>query len=275
MARAGLVPKPQPLHRNVQATEKMQWSPIEMMLILAARQIRDREVLFVGTYWPLIVATLAKKIHAPDAILIFEGGLVCESLSDGVPFMTTDPYLVSNATLCGDCVDSLQILQQGYVTTALLSASAIDKYGNVNTTCVGDYSRPEVRLAGSGGASDIMALARVMVILEQNSRRFPEKVDYVTSPGFLSGGNARMEAGLKMGTGPDSVITTMGIFRFDSERHEMYLAAIFPGSNPKKVRESVQWDLRVAESLKHMPPPTEYELKVLREEVDPHRIFLR
>lgn len=242
---------------------------------MAARQIQDREILFVGTYWPLVSATLAKKLHAPQAIFVFEGGLVCDFLDGPAPLLTTDPRLASSAALCGDCIDALQILQGGHVTRGLLSANAIDRFGNVNTTCVGDYDRPKARLAGSGGASDIMALTRVLVIIEQEKRRFPERVDYITSPGFLGGGTSRELAGMTMDTGPTTVVTTMGVFRFDVQSREMYLAACYAGTDPDKIRSLVQWDLKVAGNLEWLPPPTDDELRVLREEVDPQRVFLR
>jgi glutaconate CoA-transferase subunit B len=152
----------------------------------------------------------------------------------------------------------------------------VDRFGNINTTCVGDYRRPSVRLAGSGGACDFGSLAkRLIIILEHDRRRFPERVDFITTPGYLSGGRSREEAGLRVGTGPTQVVTSLGIFGFEPETREMLLERIHGGIQVKDVVKAVQWPLRVSERLEEIPPPTPEELRILREEVDPHGMYLR
>ena len=158
----------------------------------------------------------------------------------------------------------------------LLSAAIVDKYGNINTTCIGDYENPKVRMAGSGGAADLAALSkRFVIMLEHDVHRFPESVDYITTPGYLKGYNSREEAGLPIGTGPSAVITTMGVFRFDDESKEMMLTEHHPGTDIETIKRSMGWELKVAEDVRETPPPSEEELKVLRSEVDPMGMYLK
>jgi glutaconate CoA-transferase subunit B len=156
---------------------------------------------------------------------------------------------------------------------ALLSAASVDRYGNINTTCIGDYTRPKVRFGGSGGACDFGCLAsKLVVILEHDRRRFPEKVDFVTTPGYLEGHGDRVKAGLRPQTGPYAVVTTLGLFHFD-DTGEMFLRAYHPAASVEQVKSSVQWDLKIAEDVRPMKPPTEEELTVLRR-LDPDKMYL-
>lgn len=254
----------------------MDFSRREMMIIAAAREIKDGERVLTGAYWPILPSLLAKKTHAPNAILIFEGGLVCDGTPPRIPLIAHDPTLLSCAVMCGELFDTLgAIVHGGWADVGFLSASAVDKYGNINTTCMGDYSKPKVRLPGSGGASDIGCSAkRLVIILEQSLERFPQRVDFITTPGFLRGSDSRERAGLRPG-GPETVVTDLGVFRFEEEGKEMYLESYHPGVSIDEIRANVGWELKISPRLEETKAPSLRELRVLREEVDPLGMYLR
>ncbi|MBN1615484.1 MAG: CoA-transferase subunit beta [Deltaproteobacteria bacterium] len=256
--------------------ERSAYSPLEMMIVAASRLIADGMVLMVGTQWPIVSALLARKTHAPGAAICFEGGTVLGSAPSRIPLFTGDPVTGSCACMMGDSLDTLgAVLHAGFADLAIISGANVDRFGNINTTCIGDYHRPKQRFGGSGGAGDFGSLARrLVVVVEHNRVRFPERVDYITTPGYLQGRGSREAAGFRAGTGPWAVVTTLGLFRFD-ENGEMVLAAIYAGGSAEEVRDNVQWDLRVAEDLETLPPPDEETLRLLREEIDPLGIYLR
>jgi len=249
---------------------------VEQMIVSASRLIKDGSVLMVGTQWPVIVSLLAKSLHAPDIAICVEGGAVLNKIPDRVPFFTGDPVVNANCVLLGNSLDTLGlVLHGGKADMALLSAASVDRYGNINTTCVGDYTSPKMRLAGSGGACDFGSLApKTIIIVEHQKRRFPEKVDFITTPGYLSGKNSRIAAGLRPETGPYAVVTTLGLFHFD-EQGEMILTAYHPSASVREVRENVQWDLKVDSNVKALVPPSEKELETLRYQLDPEGMYLR
>lgn len=249
---------------------------IEQMIVSAARLIEDKSVLMVGTQWPIIVSLLAKCLHAPGITICYEGGAVLDKVPDRIPFFTGDPVVNSSSALLGDSFDTLgMVLHGGRADMALLSAASVDRYGNINTTCIGDYASPKMRFGGSGGACDFGSLApKTVIILEHDKRRFPEKVDFITTPGYLKGKDDRMTSGLRPNTGPHAVVTTLGLFRFD-EQGEMVLRAYNPVSSVREVREGVQWDLKVHKDVRPLDPPSKKELHVLREQVDPKGMYLK
>lgn len=251
------------------------FTPVEMMIIAAAREIENSQTLMIGTQWPVVVAMLAKRTHAPDVRICFEGGIVYDSFPSRVPFLSADPCLMNGATLCGDSLDTLgMLLHGGRVDLAFLAAANVDRYGNINTTCFGDYDQPKYRLGGSGGACDFACLApRLIILLEHDKKRFPERVDYVTSPGYLDGAGSRQSAGLRPATGPAAVYTTLGCFKFDATG-EMFLDACYPGVTVAQVKENVNWDLQVSPDVQELAPPTGEVLKILREEIDPLKMYL-
>ncbi|HID94616.1 MAG TPA: hypothetical protein EYP53_00970 [Candidatus Latescibacteria bacterium] len=253
------------------------YTPIEMMIIAAAREIRNGETVFMGTYWPIPSVVLAKKTHAPDITIVVEGGLITDTTPSRIPLVASDATLSVDAILCGDSLDTLgMILHGGHVDVTLLSAAIVDKYGNINTTCIGDYRRPRVRMAGSGGAADLAALSkRFVIILEHDVHRFAERLDYITTPGYLKGYNSREEAGLPPGTGPSAVVTTMGVFRFEEDSREMILKEHHPGTDIETIKRNTGWELKVAKDVRETPPPSEEELRVLRSEVDPLGMYLK
>jgi glutaconate CoA-transferase subunit B len=195
---------------------------------------------------------------------------------DRIPLFTGDPAVNSSSCLLGNSFDTLGlVLHGGRADMGILSAASVDRYGNINTTCIGDYARPEIRFGGSGGACDFGSLApKTLVVLEHDKRRFPERVDFITTPGYLRGKNGRTEVGLRPDTGPFAVVTTLGLFHFNEEG-EMVLSGYHPSASVQQVRENVQWDLKVDDGVKPLLPPTERELEVLRSRLDPDGMYLK
>ncbi len=230
----------------------------------------------VGTQWPIIVSLLAKSLHAPRITICYEGGAVVDKIPDRIPLFTADPVVNSSSALLGDSFDTLgMVLHGGRADMALLSAASVDRYGNINTTCIGDYTSPVIRFGGSGGACDFGSLAqRTIIVLEHDKRRFPEAVDFVTTPGYLKGKDDRLTSGLRPNTGPHAVVTTLGLFCFDGQG-EMVLMGYHPMTSVQEIKESVQWDLKVHEEVRCLEPPTQEELRVLRDRVDPEGMYLR
>jgi glutaconate CoA-transferase subunit B len=251
-------------------------TPIEEMIVSAARLIKDESVLMVGTQWPVIASLLAKCLHAPNITICYEGGVILGRVPDRTPLFTGDPVSNGCSVLLGDSFETLgMVLHGGRVDMGLIPAASVDRYGNVNTTCVGDYRSPSIRLGGSGGASDFCSLApRTVIILEHDKMRFPERVDFITTPGYLQGKESRTAVGLKPDTGPYAVVTTLGLFHFD-EQGEMFLAAYHPSTSVREIKENVQWDLKVARHVAPHEPPTEKELEVLRKQLDPQGMYLK
>jgi glutaconate CoA-transferase subunit B len=251
-------------------------SPIEEMIVTAARLIPDGSTVLVGTQWPILTTLLAKSLYAPQCTLCFEGGVVLGKIPDRVPLFTGDPVVNSSSVFLGSSFQTLgMILHRGKADLGVLSAAAVDRYGNINTTCFGAYDNPRIRLGGAGGACDFGCLAtRTIIILEHDKRRFPEHVDFITTPGYLKGGKSREEAGLRPGTGPYAVITTLGLFHFNEEG-EMFLAAHSPSTTPSKVKEAVQWDLKISDQIRAWQEPTVKELEILRRRLDPQGMYLK
>lgn len=249
------------------------FSLVELMAVCSAREIKDGDITFVGTGLPMLGAMLAKALHAPHCILIYESGVV-DGRPERTPISIADPCLVPNsAMLCGLLEVFGAILQPGYVDLGFIGAAQIDKHGNINTSVIGDYYHPKARLPGSGGANDIGSLAkRTCVIMMQDQRKFVAKIDYCTTPGYLDGPGARERAGLPRG-GPSKVITNLGIYGFDDDC-EMYLISYHPGVTIEHIRENVAWALKVSPSVHETAPPTSEELRLLREKFDSTGIFL-
>lgn len=247
----------------------------EMMTVSVARRITDDMVVFVGTFWPVLPAMLARCCHAPNAVYLYEAGIVYTGMPGRFPMSTVDPSLAVGADMLGDSFDTLGTgLAGGFVDLGILSASAVDMYGNINSTVIGGYENPKVRLPGSGGAADIGAFAETyIIVLEQDRRRFLPKLDYLTTPGFLNGPGDRERLGLP-GSGPSMVITTMGMFTFDDHTKRMVLSSVHPGYTADDIRAEVGWELEAADSLEETPPPTRRELSALRDRADPQGMFL-
>lgn len=239
----------------------------------AARELAGERVVFVGVGIPNIAVNLAQRTVAPEMEMVYEAG-VFGARPTRLPLSIGDPCLVSGATLtCGMSDLFLYYLQGGLIDVGFLGGAQIDRYGNINTTVIGDYQHPKVRLPGSGGACEIALLAKkVMIITPMQVRRFPERVDFVTSVGFLRGGHERDRLKAR-GHGPTVVVTDMGVLRFHPESQEMYLTALHPGVTVEQVRQNVGWDLTLSENLTTTEPPSAEELRIVREELDPQGIY--
>lgn len=250
-----------------------EYSPGELMVAVAAREIRDGEVVFVGMRLPLLAFCLARATHAPRAVGLFENGIVRDS--PALEFLVTmsDGPNVTGALWCTEMREIMGLLQSGRVDLGFIGGAQIDRFGNLNTSYVGPPGRA-TRLPGSGGGGDIASLARRhLVIMTHERRRFVERVDYVTSPGHGEGGEWRRRVGLP-GGGPAAVITTLGVFRFDPATREMVLASAHPGVTVAEVRAQTGWPLACAVEVTETPVPTAEELAVIRR-FDPEGFWTR
>ncbi|MEN6391255.1 MAG: CoA-transferase [Syntrophomonas sp.] len=245
----------------------------ELMAVSAAREIQDGELAFIGVGMPLMAATVAKYTHAPNFNMMVEYGAAGPS-PRRLPMCVNCAVNCERAYYTGSQREVMGAQQAGFVDVACISGAQIDKFGNLNSTMIGDdYLHPKVRLAGSGGANDLASSAgRTIIMMRQDGRNFVEKLDYLTSPGHLSGPGARAQAGLP-GGGPQAVITTMGIYRFDEETREMFLEKVHPGVDVEKVKASVKWELQVSPRLGETEPPTEEQVMIMRT-LDPLAVYL-
>lgn len=235
----------------------------ELMVAVAAREIRDGEVVFVGMRLPLIAFVVAKRTHAPKAVGLFENGVVRSTPAAELIYTMADPPNILGATQCLDMAGVMGLLQAGRVHLGFLGAAEVDRFGNLNSTEVRG-PKGVVRLPGSGGACDIASLAqRFVVLLEHAQHRLPERVSYITSPGFGDGNGWRERVGLPRG-GPSAVITTKCVLRFD-ESGEAYLDSVHPGVAVGDVVANTGWPLRVADSVEVTPQPNDAELRAIRE----------
>lgn len=240
----------------------------ELMVACAAREIKEGEVVFVGMRLPLIAFVVAKRTHAPNALGLFENGVIRTTPSPELIYTMADPPNIRGATQCLDMMSVMGLLQSGRVHLGFLGAAEVDRYGNLNSTAVrGKEGR--VRLPGSGGACDIASLAhRFVALLEHSKHRLPERVHYITSPGNGDGGGAenswRQRAGLPRG-GPTAVITTKAVLRFAPDTGEAYLASVHPGVTTGDVLAHTGWPLRVAPDVTVTSEPTSAELQAIRE----------
>ena len=242
----------------------MSWTSSEMMVTAAARRIRDGDRVLVGIGMPNLAANLANRLHAPNSVLIYEAGIIGAQPSR-LPLSIGDPCLVAGAqSVCSMFEVFSFYVQGGLIDVGFLGAAQIDRFGNLNTTVIGDYDNPRVRLPGSGGACDIASLARKTILLmPHQKRRFVPKVDFITSPGFQGGREKRGVSSLQ-GGGPDAVITDMAVLEFDDDG-EMLLVSVHPGVELENVRENTGWDLRISRDWGVTEPPSDKELEALRQ----------
>lgn len=256
-------------------TERTDYSPAEIMTVVAARELRDGECVFVGIGLPNVACNLARRRHAPRLQMIFEAG-VFGANPERQPLSIGDPTLVSGATAVCSIADIFNLyLQGGHIDVGVLGAAQIDRFGNMNTTVIGDYHHPKVRLPGSGGACEIAHLAQsVIVVMRLKPRAFVEKLDFLTSPGFLEGGDTRAQAGIR-GQGPRVVVTDRAVFRFHPESREMFLSSVHPGTSVDEVRALVGWPLETAHpEVETTAPPLPDELGTIRKELDPGSVHV-
>ena len=253
---------------------ELTYSSAELMIINAARLLQDGDAVFVGVGQPNLACNLAKRTHAPNLVMIYEAGVIGAEPAR-LPLSIGDPTLVSGALSVVSMYDIFSLyLQRGNVDVGFLGGAQIDRYGNINATVIGEYTRPKVRLPGSGGSQEIAAWAnRCYVLTPHQKRRFPEKCDFRTSAGYLNGRSERDAARLR-GQGPVAVVTDIGFLEPDPTG-ELVLTALHPGKTAEEARANTGWELKVAASLRSTEPPTEEELRILREELDPQGIYLK
>jgi len=249
------------------------YNPNELMVVNAARLLRDHDVVFVGVGIPNLACNLAMRTHAPNLQMIYEAGVIGAQPSR-LPLSIGDPSLVTGSLSVCSMYDIFTLyLQRGNVDVGFLGGAQIDQFGNINATVIGDYPHPKVRLPGSGGSMEIAAWAnRCYIITPHQKRRFPARVDFRTSIGFLSGGDARAKTGVR-GKGPQAIVTNLGLLQPDPTG-ELILTALHPGVTIEQVQENTGWQVKQSPACIITDPPNSEELRILREELDPHRIYI-
>lgn len=246
----------------------------ELLICLASRLMEDHTTAFIGTGIPMLAASLAQRMHAPNLVPIFEFGGT-GAILEKLPLAVGDMRTFNKGLVASGICDIMETAQRGFVEWGFLGGAQIDRYGNLNSTVIGDHDRPKVRLPGSGGANDVGSCCwRTIAIMRHGRPRFVPKVDFVTTPGYLTGPGAREAAGLPRGSGPYRVISNLGLMGFDEETCEMTLLAVNPGVEVEQVLAETGFELRVAPEVGRNPAPTAEELRLLREEIDPDGLYI-
>jgi glutaconate CoA-transferase subunit B len=250
------------------------YSAIELMICCAARALEDGRTVAVGTGVPCAAAMLAQRTHAPNLVVLFEAGGVAPQLPT-MPISVGDSRTFYRSVMATSMADVMQFAQRGMIDYTFLGGAQIDAFGNLNSTVIGDHAKPKVRFPGSGGACDLASLCwRTMVVTQQNAKRFVEKLDFLTSPGFLTGPGAREAAGLPRGSGPHRVITDLAVMGYAAESRRMEVLSLHLGVTAEQVRAATGFRLEFSDKVATTEPPTAEELRILCEEVDPHRYIL-
>jgi glutaconate CoA-transferase subunit B len=240
----------------------------ELQACVASKMLEDEKSVFVGTGLPMIAAMLANRTHAPGLLIVFEAGGMGPQ-SPVLPISVGDSRTFYRGIAASSMHDSMSLTQAGYLDYGFLGAAQIDRYGNINTTVIGDWKEPNVRFPGSGGANDVGSFChRTIVIIGQDQRRFVEKLDFVTTPGYLDGDGSRERAGLPAGSGPYRVITQLGVFGYDESTKEMMLLSVHQGVTPEEVQENSAFKILIPADVSVTEPPTEEEIRILHE-IDP------
>ncbi|WP_423747472.1 CoA-transferase (plasmid) [Haladaptatus sp. SPP-AMP-3] len=244
------------------------YTDTELMITRAALELRNDDTVLVGVGVPNLACNLAKRTHAPDLQMIYESGTV-DSNPDALPLSIGDPVLATGARSIVPMYEGFsRYLQSGRIDVGFLGGAQIDKRGNINSTVIGDYDDPKVRLPGSGGACEISSNAhRTLIITPHQRRRFPEEVDFITSPGYVGG---REEMGLR--GGPEAVITDKAVMKFD-DSGEMYVDTLHVGVTRDEVQEATGWEVQFADDVTETPTPDDEEIRLIREELDPDGIY--
>lgn len=250
------------------------YNAMELMICAAARLLEDGSTAAVGTGVPVAAAVLAQKTHAPNLLIVFEAGGVAP-LMPCMPISVGDSRSFYRGLMATSMNDIMETCQRGMMDYTFLSGAQIDAYGNLNSTVIGDYRKPKARLPGSGGANDLASFCwRILVVMLQQRRRYVEKLDFITTPGYLSGPGAREAAGLPAGTGPYRVISDLGVMSFDEETKRMQVQSVHPGVSMTQVQENTGFEILAAPGVQQTEPPGKEELRILREEIDPYRYII-
>jgi glutaconate CoA-transferase, subunit B len=249
------------------------YTPIELMATVASHQLEDGKIVGVGTGLPMIASLLAQKTHATNLIIFFEAGSIAPQVPT-LPISVGDSRCVHRAVAATGLAGIMETGQRGMIDYAFLGGAEVDMYGNINSTVIGNHDSPKVRLPGSGGANDFGSLSwRTIIIARHDKAKLPEKVSFITTPGYIDGPGARERAGLPRGTGPFRVITNLALMGFDEETCRMTLISVHPGVTVDQVRKNTGFDLIIPDKVTISPAPTGEELTSLRE-IDPDGIII-
>jgi glutaconate CoA-transferase subunit B len=244
----------------------------ELLAVSAGRLLKDGQIVFAGVGIPLLAATLAQRNFAPHLTILFEGGTIGPFIVPGeLPPSTNEQRCTRRANMVLPITDVLLLLQRGYVDVGFMGGAQIDRFGNLNSSFIGDTANPKIRLPGTGGGNDISSLTNMIVAMKHEKRRFVPKVDFITSPGWIDGGRSREKAGLPQG-GMWRVVTDLAILGFDEETREMKVLALQQGVTRQQVQENTGFELRFEKRVETAEPPRKDELEVLRE-LDPERLY--
>jgi glutaconate CoA-transferase subunit B len=247
----------------------------EFLAFSGASVLEDKKSVFVGTGLPIIAATLAQKTHAPNLLIVFEAGGIGPQLPE-LAISVGESRTFHRAIAASSMHDVMSISQAGYIDFGFLGAAQMDRYGNINTTVIGDHDLPQVRLPGSGGANDVGSFSQrlIITITNQSKRTFVDKIDFLTTPGYLDGPGGREKAGLPAGTGPYRVITQLGIYGFDEQSKRLKLISLHPGVSLEDVKANSGLEIIIPDKVGTSPEPSEECLRILRQEIDPAGIVL-
>jgi glutaconate CoA-transferase subunit B len=253
---------------------ELAYNPTELLICTASRLMEDETTAFIGTGIPMLAASLAQRQQAPNLVPVFEFGGVGAILED-LPMAVGEARTFHRALSASGITDIMETATRGFIDYGFLGGAQIDPYGNLNSTVIGPHERPKVRLPGSGGANDVGSLCwRTIIIIRHSRRSFVPKVDFLTTPGYLSGPGAREEAGLPPGTGPLYVVSTLALMGFDDETKRMKLLKTQPGVSVADVIAETGFELIIPQQVETSEPPTPEELRILRDEVDRDRLYI-
>ena len=247
----------------------------EMMALCAAHEIHNDDIVFCGTGVSLLAAMAAKNINAPESVIFFETGAI-DAVLEEIPLTVADSRIMFWTSVNAGLADAFATMQNKFMgrrIVGILGAAQIDIYGNLNTTVIGDYLRPKTRFSGSGGGCDVASfVSRTIIFMKHEKRRFPKKLDYFTSPGWVDGKGGRERLDLP-GGGPEAVITDLGVMRFDDHSKKMYLHSYYPGINPDEILDRMGFTVDISRAAE-LPVPRESDLEILRNRCDPQRLIL-
>ena len=256
------------------STERIEYNPSELLICSASRLMQDNTTAIIGTGIPMLAAALAQKMHAPNLVAVFEFGGT-GAILEQLPMAVGEENTFHRALAASGICDVIETAQRGFIEYGFLGGAQIDKFGNLNTTVIGDYYHPTVRLPGSGGGNDVGSLCwKTIAIMRQDRRKFVDKLDFMTTPGYITGPGAREAAGLPPGTGPYRVVSNLAILNYHPDTKRMMLFATQPGITVDEVVQNTGFELVISDQLNENPPPTEEELKILRNEVDKDRLYI-
>jgi glutaconate CoA-transferase subunit B len=254
---------------------KPDYSPTEMMICMAARLMQDGTTAFIGTGIPMLAAALAQRLYTPSLITVFEFGGIGAILEE-LPIAVGGARTFHRGLAASGICDIMETAQRGFIDYGFLGGAQIDPYGNLNSTVIGDFRAPKVRLPGSGGGNDVGSLCwTTIAIMRHDKRRFVPKCDFITTPGYLTGPGAREDAGLPPGSGPINVVSTLARLGYDRENtYRMTLEAVCPGVTVQDVIDNTGFELIIPDDVPEIEAPTAEELRLLREEIDPSGLYI-